>query len=812
VLGLVALTVVAATAAAFTAVSAWSTDGAANRSAARIAADRFETSLTAATNSVAGVGALAVDGVIDADEFEVFGTEVAASSGIPALAFFEVVAGADRAMWEASTGTSMKDTDGAGGFVPAKPRDEHVVIRYAAPVNDTTRSVLGFDLLSDPNRAQGIDAASAADGAQLVGPIATVAGARPGLFMTAAVRDSAGTLVGFIASGIALDEAAQRLSALTGVRDVGVVMDGMPLLDNQNGSASATFTLAGRTFTVSASDGQTASWLLPGVLTAMTVLLAVGTVRAARRERSERARELRATERSQLLTQLAEELVSATSTDRMAQLAADRAGQIVGARHTNVALRDPGDPSKLQVVHDTRMSAALADSFAVQGTDDDLPLVRAATTGASVWIANREEYAAAYPDVIDDVVAAGIHAICCVPLSLGVSASTGVIGFAFDRPLQPHDRAEIESAAAVVSQLIGRALDRVRVRELVQQRVDLLSDFARELTTVQSSSGVTAVVANTVPQLLDLESALLVDHVEGTADLDIRSYRLTGEAGDHLIVRPRAGRVWEPIDEALAHTVADLVGGAISRTRLHDQERAVLRRIQYSLLSPPPEIDGFDMAVGYRSALAAIEMGGDWYSIIDTADAVYAIIGDVAGHGPEAVALMAEVKTIVGHLLATGAPLGEAVAHTDRTLQRRHAYASMIVTRIDKRTNGLDYLNAGHPPALCFTPTGVVHLDDVHRPWLGVATELQPTTSRIPFDTGDLLLLYTDGLVEQRNEPLDDSIRNHLRTLDTAPPTQQIVDHLLLERERRRNPATTDDDIAVIAIRRTDPPRSRNAW
>jgi GAF domain-containing protein len=803
VIGLLALTLIAATGAAFAAATAWSDQGAAHRSAARLAADRLETSLTAATNSVAGVGALALDGSVDADEFEVFGTEVAASSGLAALAFFERVEDADRAVWEASTGLSMKDTDGRGGFVPAQARDVHVVIRYAAPVNATTRSVLGFDLMSDPIRARGIDAADSADGAQFVGPIATVADARPGLFMTAAVRDVVGELVGFVATGIALDDAAQRLSALTGVRDVGVVMDGAPLLNERQGSASESFMLAGRTFTVSASSGTTASWWLPGVLTAATVVLLVGAVRAARRERSERARERRATQRSQLLARLAEELATATSTDGTAQLAADHGGRVVGASYTNVATRDPSDPAKLRVVHDTAMAVDLADRFAVQNINDDLPLPRAARTGTIVWIANREEYAAAFHDAIDDVVAAGIHAVCCVPLSLGADPNAGVIGFAFDHPLEPADRAEIESAATIVSQLTGRALDRASVRELVQHRVDLLSDFARELTTVQSSNGVASVVADMIPPLLDLDSARLVDHLEGSTEPEVRSYRLAPQTEDHLIVRLRRGRVWAPIDETLANTVADLVGGALSRTRLHDQERAVLRRIQHSLLTAPPDIEGFEVAVGYRSALTAIDMGGDWYSIIDTDDAVYAVIGDVAGHGPGAVALMAEVKTVTRHLLATGTPLNDAVAHADRTLQRRHAYASMIVIRIDKHTNCLDYLNAGHPPALCFTATGIVSLADVHRPWLGVAPTQQPTTTQIPFEPDDLLLLFTDGLVEQRDEPLDDSIRKHLHTLDTTPPTQHIVDRLLYEREQRDNASATDDDIAVIAIRRS---------
>jgi serine phosphatase RsbU (regulator of sigma subunit) len=339
------------------------------------------------------------------------------------------------------------------------------------------------------------------------------------------------------------------------------------------------------------------------------------------------------------------------------------------------------------------------------------------------------------------------------------------------------------------------------VRDLVQRRTDQLADFARQLTTVRTSSGVASVVAELIPPLLDLESAVLADDGTVAADPGDRAYPLGADTQDLLLVRVRQGRVWDPIDETLAKTVADLVGGALSRTRLHDQERAVLRRLQDSLLTPPPDLDGFEAAVGYRSALTAIGMGGDWYSVIDTPDALYAVIGDVAGHGPGAVALMAEVKTVMRHLLTTGTAVTEAVAQADRALQRRHAFASMMVTRIDKTTNRLEYLNAGHPPGLCFTSTGVVSLDRVHRPWLGVEPGHEPTSTHTSFEPNDLLLLFTDGLVEQRDEPFNDSVRK-LYTLDTERPTDEIVDHLLIERERRRTPATTDDDIAVIAIRR----------
>jgi GAF domain-containing protein len=803
-LALVALTLVAAMGSGFAAVASRSDQRAADRNAALIAADRFSTSLTAVTTSVAGVDVLAVDGAVSAEEFETFGSAVAGAGDFPALAFVELVPESARASWEARAGVSMQDTDGNGALVPAASRPMHAVIRYAAPVTDTTRRVIGFDLMSDPMRAGGIAAATASTGAQLVGPISTVTGARPGLFMTAGVHDPTGRVVGFVAVGISLDDAAERLHALTGVGVVRVTMDGAPLLDLGRGPAAETFTLAGRTFTVYAGDGRSPSWALPGLLALVALLVGAAAVRAVRRDRRVRARERRGSERSALLAHFAEELVTVSSSQRTAQLAADHAGAIVGAQHTNVGLRLTSDATKLRVVHDTGMNPGLADRYALQSIDDDLPLAEAARTGTPVWITSRAEYLDRYPLVRDDIIAAGIHAVCCVPLSLGNDAHAGVIGFAFDHPIDRDQRVEIESAANVVSQMTGRALDRARVRELVQERVDLLADLARELTTVRFSEQVIHAVGHMVPPLLDLDSAELVHTAPPQPDDTTRIYQPTTDDTAQLILRHADRRVWATIDETLATTVADLIGGALSRTRLQDQERAVLQRLQATLLTPPPEIDGFDIAVGYRSALTAIGMGGDWYSIIDAPDAVYAVIGDIAGHGPGAVALMAEVKTILRHLLTVGTPIDEAVVHADHTLRRRNAYASMIVTRVDKTEPKLEYINAGHLPALVYTADGTVALDRTHRPWLGVQPPEAPVPTVCAFGPGELLLLYTDGLVEQRDEPLDTSIRR-LYTIDRRRPADELVDHLLATRQHTRNAATVDDDVAIVAVHRNAP-------
>lgn len=802
VLGLVALTVVAAMATGITAAMTRSDQRDADRDAARVAADRFATALTAITSAVAGVDGLAVDGRVDADEFDAFASDVSAAGAFPALAFVELVPDSDRAEWESTVGATMQDTNGAGGFLPAAARPMHAVVRLAAPVNDTTRRVIGFDMMSDAVRAAGIQEATSSDGTKLVGPISTVTEGRIGLFMAASVRDRNGGLVGFIGAGLSLQDAADQLQELNDVRRVRVEMDGKPLLDAGGGPASETFVLAGRTFTVEAGAERTQSWIITGLLALTTVMLGAAAAFALRRDRAARAREGRAARRAALLADFAEQLVTANSTSATARLAADRAGAIVGATHTNVGIRAEADPSKLSVTHDAGMDAELADRFALQAVNDDLPLAEAARTGSIVWVGNRTDYRARYPHVIDDVSAAGIHAVCCVPLDLGNDEQAGVIGFAFDHPLDAADRGEIESAASVVSQMTGRALDRARVREVVQHRVDLLADLARELTTVHSSEQVSTAVSQMLPPLLDVTSAELVGGTREDGPGN-RVYEPRDAADVRLVLRLSEGRRWATIDETLATTVTDLVGGALSRTRLQDQERAVLQRLQATLLMPPPHIAGFNVAVGYRSALATVGMGGDWYSIIDGPDAVHAVIGDVAGHGPGAVALMSEVKTVMRHLLTTGAPIDEVVRHADSTLQRRNAYASMVVVRIDKTAPRLDYVNAGHPPPLIYTSHGVVALDEIHRPWLGVEPSGNPAPTSCDFVEGDLLLLYTDGLVEQRDEQLDHSIRTRLHGIDHRPPVTDLVDGLLAARQEHRDAATVDDDVAIIAVRRT---------
>lgn len=770
--------------------------------AAAGAAAALREELTSTRSSFAGVDALAVDGTVSADEFTAFGTDVVRVSGLEAVAFSQPVAEADRVAWEAQTGLPLRQSDGAGGLRPADPRAEHVVVLFTVPATESTTALRGLDLLGDATRASGVTGAGGADSTIMVAPIRLASSGRPGLFVVRAVRDRTGQAIGYVSSGLSLDGPIDRIRRASRIDEVQVAVDGLVLAGAATGPSTSSFELDGRTFSVSAGSGRPAGWALPVALGTATVALFGSGVATTRRERRDRRRRERGHARSVHLRELAEALAGTTSTIEVMGLVADQAGAVMGAIHTNVGRPSATDPGLLEVVHDTAMHADLADRFALQALDERLPLTDCARTGAMVCVRSPADHRARYPHTADATADAGIEAILCVPLGLGTDRSVGVIGFAFDHPLDDAQVDELATVGDLVSQMTGRAYERAATRELVEARVGHLGDFTHALTTATTVAEVEQSVALLVPPVLELRDAAIADEVTAVAGTVVRTYRpaSAGEPGLHL--RTSADRIWTATDERLAHTVADLTWAALTRARLHDEQHAVLVRFQETLLTSPPDADGLDIAVGYRPALGAIGMGGDWYSVIDTPDRLCAVVGDVVGHGPAAIAVMAEVKTILRHLLSGGTPIGEALDQADRSLRRRDTFASATIVEIDKHRPVLRYVNAGHPPALRVSGTTTERLDHRHRPWLGMATARAEPPTALGFAQGDVLVLYTDGLVEQRDEIIDIGIDRLAAAVDPHTSAAAIVDAVLGEHAARRTRTTVDDDIALVTVRR----------
>ncbi|MFN8040839.1 MAG: SpoIIE family protein phosphatase [Acidimicrobiales bacterium] len=794
--------------------------------AAAAAAAALREELTTTRSSFSGVDALAVDGEVSADEFTAFGSDVVRASGLEAVAYSRPVAEADRGSWESQTGLPLKQADGSGGLRPADARADHVAVVFTVPANESTTALRGLDLLGDPVRAAGVTGAGGADTTVMVAPIRLASSGKPGLFVVRAVRDRSGRAIGFVSSGMSLDGPIDRIRRASRIDQVQVAVDGLVMAGTAPGPATSSFQLEGRTFAVSAGSGRAAGWALPFALGTATVALFGGGLATTRLERRDRRRRERGHERAVRLRELAEALAGTSSTLAVMRIVADQAGAVMGASHTDVGRPSPTDAITLEVVHHAAADRDLAERLTRQDVDAPLPLTDCARSGATICVRDPVDHRARYPTTADEVAAMGIRAILCVPLGLGTDRSVGVIGFAFDHPLDDHQVDELTTVGDLVSQMTGRAYERAAVREIVEARVQHLSELTHALTTATTVDEVERAVAELLPPVLELVDAAVgvatgdatgnATGDDATGDDDaggrgsggdrtatvVRTYPSTtpGDPGLHL--RVGAERIWTPTDERLAETVADLTEAALSRARLHDEQHAVLVRFQETLLTAPAHVDGFDVAVGYQPALGAIGMGGDWYSVIDAPGRVCAVVGDVVGHGPAAIAVMAEVKTILRHLLSGGTSIGDALDEADRSLRRRETFASATIVEIDKEHAVLRYVNAGHPPALLVTTEGTVRLDHRHRPWLGMAPSRVAPPSTVTFCPGDALVLYTDGLVEQRDEVIDVGIDRLADAIDVQASAAAIVDTVLADHAERRTRTTVDDDIAVVTVRR----------
>ena len=164
-----------------------------------------------------------------------------------------------------------------------------------------------------------------------------------------------------------------------------------------------------------------------------------------------------------------------------------------------------------------------------------------------------------------------------------------------------------------------------------------------------------------------------------------------------LASKPEAGRL---------DTIADLTAQTLERALLYQHEHEVVVNLQRQTLADLPQLDGFQIAARYLPASSTLGLGGDWYDVHPLDDGrVGVVVGDVSGHGFEAIADMAEFRTTISTLLRTAPDLAQIPAQSTALLRTsstdvRFATAGLMV--IDGAT--MSYVRAGHPPTIIRSP------------------------------------------------------------------------------------------------------------
>jgi PAS domain S-box-containing protein len=254
-------------------------------------------------------------------------------------------------------------------------------------------------------------------------------------------------------------------------------------------------------------------------------------------------------------------------------------------------------------------------------------------------------------------------------------------------------------------------------------------------------------------------------------------------------------------DLPLLEEAADRISVAIEKAEILERERHIGATLQQALLPTLiPQPAGIHFDAVYAPATGEGQLGGDWYDAIELDDGSVVIsVGDVTGRGVEAAAIMSKVRHAMGMAPLHQSDPARVLDAAEWFLRKR--YPDALVTAFvgvvspDRRT--LRYASAGHPRPLLRRDDGLIELVADGLP-LGLRHVAPGEASRsIELHTGDVLVLYTDGLTEWSRDTsdgerhLEEIVRNEVMTVSTSPA--KLI-------ERACVPEDAPDDIAILTV------------
>ncbi|WP_264990575.1 SpoIIE family protein phosphatase, partial [Mycobacterium kiyosense] len=255
-------------------------------------------------------------------------------------------------------------------------------------------------------------------------------------------------------------------------------------------------------------------------------------------------------------------------------------------------------------------------------------------------------------------------------------------------------------------------------------------------------------------------------------------------------------------DQTLLTVLAGRLGQGLQRVYQVDQQRETALALQHSILGPAKLPGGF--SVRYQAASHPLQVGGDWYDVVDLEDGRIAmVVGDCVGHDLAAATVMGQVRSACRALLFENHSPAAALSGMDRFAARLPGAqcTTAVCGVLDPATGELVYSSAGHPPPILVLADGTVQiLDEGHTIALGVRRDWARPEARVILPARSTLVLYTDGLVERRRTLLEDGIFRVAAVVGEAETVS--LDGLADEIMARVEPAGGYQDDVVLLLHR----------
>ena len=292
------------------------------------------------------------------------------------------------------------------------------------------------------------------------------------------------------------------------------------------------------------------------------------------------------------------------------------------------------------------------------------------------------------------------------------------------------------------------------------------------------------------------------DHYALVKALGFRSYLAVPIASGDTVVGTlttvSCGRPFRAEDVAFAECLAQQVGAVARNAQDRDLSEQTSRVLQASLLPRRlPPVPGMAVHWRYEAAAAGLDVGGDFYDLMVLPDGgVWFTIGDVEGHDRVAAAVMGQLRSAARVLTLQGRDPVDLVADLQAGWEAMgfDRIATALFGRIDPARRHVTVASAGHYPPVVAARGGARFAPVRPGPPLGAAdTAVVPWTS--PLAPGEVLVLYTDGALDDRDVGIEQSMAALARTVGDGPlDPEAVCDRVVAARAR------ADDDVALLAL------------
>ncbi|GGO29291.1 hypothetical protein GCM10010116_58690 [Microbispora rosea subsp. aerata] len=318
------------------------------------------------------------------------------------------------------------------------------------------------------------------------------------------------------------------------------------------------------------------------------------------------------------------------------------------------------------------------------------------------------------------------------------------------------------------------------------------------------------------PDTLDRLSTISIGESAGVRVFDIDTETWARVVPDSDVIahvsgvlcRTKAGRppvflgveTGSPLDGeqlSLLRQLGQALALAVDAAHAYAEQHMISLTLQRSLLPTEiPRTPGLLVSVRYRPAVDNVEVGGDFYEVLSLGDRVLVALGDVQGHSLHAATVMAELRNALRASVIDVVDPARSMALLNSVLRRYHPgmTATVCLLLIDPATGESQIVNAGHIPPLLAGKGAAYHR--FGNLLLGVADE-RYRVDRVLLPKGATVLLFTDGLIEDRDKLLDESLEIARQQAEgVGDDLEGFCDRLIATFGAR------EDDVALVALRR----------